>query len=180
MRTGYFAAAGIAAAVLLAGCAGSGSSAGPSGTVPGITSTGGLSAGGLSLKASCDVVPASLVNAALGTDFGAATQESVGNAVACQYLGGKAGAGVIRIQTDATEATFTAERQGFDNTSQPTTTYPGLGDEAFSNVKHMPLGLPDVNTLVARHGSVEVLVTSSAGIAAEQTLVKQVFAKFTA
>lgn len=41
----------------------------------------------------------------------------------------------------------------------------------------MPLGLPDMNTLVARKGQVEILVSSSASIPAEQALERQLFTK---
>ncbi|MGE5131300.1 MAG: hypothetical protein ACM32E_00135 [Gemmatimonadota bacterium] len=125
----------------------------------------------------CDLAPASLVNSALGTDLGAPSQTTAGSATACEYKGTKAGAVEIRIQTGDSAAIFAVERKAFDATGQRTKSYPGFGDEAFINVKHMPLSLPDVNTLVARQGSVEILVVSTASLTAEQTLEQQLFAK---
>ena len=83
----------------------------------------------------------------------------------------------IRIQTGDSAAVFAAERKTFGATGQPATVYPGFGDQAYTNVKHMPLNMPDVNTLVARQGSVEILVTSTASIAAERALEQQLFIK---
>ena len=108
---------------------------------------------------------------------GAPSQTTAGSATACEYKGAKAGAVEIRIQTADTAAIFAAERKTFDATRQRTADHPGFGDEAFTNVKHMPLSLPDVNTLVARQGSVEIRVSSSASIAAERTLEQQFFTK---
>lgn len=162
----------LAAVFVLAGCGGGSSSsqqaAAPSAAVR-------SNAGSSSLT--CNLVPASMVNAVLGTDLGNPTQSSGGNAVACEFQGTKAGAVTIRIQKGDDATAFAAERKTFQASDQPTKDYAGFGDEAYTNTKKMPLGLPDVNTLVARKGSVEILVSSSAGIAAERTLEQQLFAK---
>jgi hypothetical protein len=117
------------------------------------------------------------VNAVLGTDLAAPDQRPAGNAIACEFKGTKAGAVEIRIQAGDDTAAFAAGRKAFDTSGQPTKDYTGFGDEAYINIRHMPLGLPDVNTLVARQGSVEILVSSSASIAAERALEQQLFAK---
>ena len=162
-------------ALLIAGCGGSSGSAG---NPPAAASASPAAAGGAgSSPVTCDLVPASLVNSALGTDLGAPSQTTAGSATACEYKGAKAGAVEIRIQTADTATIFAAERKTFDTTGQRTKDYPGFGDEAFTNVRHMPLSLPDVNTLVARQGSVEILVSSTASIAAERTLEQQLFTK---
>jgi hypothetical protein len=162
----------LASAFLLAGCGSSGSS----GTSQPATSPASPAAAGPS-QVSCDLVPATFVNAALGTDLGAPSQSAGGNAVACQFKGAKADTAEIRIATGGTAATFAAERQTFDSSGQPTKTYAGFGDHAFTSIQHMPLGLPSVNTLVALKGSVELLVSSTASIAAEKALEQQLFAK---
>jgi hypothetical protein len=157
MRGSLLLAATAASACLLAGCGSSGSSGAPA------------------AKASCGVIPAVLVNAALGTDYGDPTQVSADSgSAACMYIGTKAGTAVIRLQTDDTAAAFTAARRAFDTSGQTTTDRPGLGDEAYSVVKQMPAGVPAMNTLVTRKGSVEVQVTSTASIVAEQSLTRQV------
>lgn len=118
-----------------------------------------------------------MVNSALGTDLADPVQNAAGNTTVCQFNGKKAGAVMIRVQTDDTAAGFAAERGTFDKTGQPTKAVAGFGDEAYTSTKHMPLGLPDMNTLVARKGHVEILVTASASIAAEQALEQQLFTK---
>jgi hypothetical protein len=169
----------LASAFLLAGCG----SAGSSGTTQSTTSAAasspaaGAPAGGGSTKLSCDLAPASLVNGALGTDLGAPSQSDGPNAVACQFKGAKAGAVEIRIATGDTAASFAAQRSTFTSSGQATKDYAGFGDEAFTSTQKMPLGLPDVNTLMARQGSVSILVSSTASIAAEKTLEEHLFAK---
>ena len=125
----------------------------------------------------CNLMPAPMVNAALGTDLGNPTQNSDGDTVECEFQGTKAGAVTIRIQKGDDATAFAVERKTFQASGQPTKDYAGFGDEAYTNIKKMPLGLPDVNTLVARKGSVDILVSSSASIAAERTLEQQLFAK---
>ncbi len=164
----------LAAAFLLAGCSSASSSTSQSAASP--ASPASAAAAGPS-PVSCDLVPAALVNAALGTDFGAPSQSAGANAVACQFKGAKADAAEIRIATGDTAAAFAAERKTFDSSGQPTKTYAGFGDQAFTSIQHMPLDLPSVNTLVALKGPVELLVSSTASIAAEQALEQQLFAK---
>ena len=180
MRTRHAVIAVTAAAsALLAGCGGggSGSSQPPVAQPSASTPASAAAHGGGAQAVSCDLVPASLVNSALGTDLGAATQSSAPNAIACQFKGTKAGAVEIRIQTGDDAAGFAAARSTFEASGQPTKDYAGFADEAYTSTQQMPLGLPDVNTLVARQGAVEILVASSASITAERGLEQQIFAK---
>jgi hypothetical protein len=174
----------LASAFLLAGCGSPGSSGTAQSTTSAAASTAAASVPAASVPAaagatrlSCDLVPAALVNGALGTDLGAPSQSDAPNAVACQFKGAKAGAAEIRIATGQTASAFAAERTTFDSSGQATKAYAGFGDQAFTSTQKMPLGLPDVNTLVALKGSVEILVSSSATITAEQALEEQVFAR---
>ncbi len=162
----------LASAFLLAGCGNSGSS----GTSQSATPPASPAAAGPS-QVSCALVPAPLVNAALGTDLGAPSQSTGGNAVACQFKGAKAGAVEIRIATGEAAAVFAAGRKAFDSSGQPTKTYAGFGDQAYTSTQHVPMGLPSLNTLVALKGSVELLVSSTASITAEKALEQQLFAK---
>ena len=163
---------GLAAVFVLAGCGGGSSS---SQQAAGPSTAARSDAGSSSLT--CNLMPASMVNAALGTDLGNPTQNSDGDTVACEFQGTKAGAVMIRIQKGDDATAFAVERKTFQASGQPAKDYAGFGDEAYTNTKKMPLGLPDVNTLVARKGSVDILVSSSASIAAERTLEQQLFAK---
>jgi hypothetical protein len=167
----------LASAFLLAGCGSSGSpSTSQSATSPASLAASSPAAAGPS-QVSCDLVPATLVNAALGTDLGAPSQSTGGNAIACQFKGAKAGTAEIRIATGDTATAFAAERKTFDSSGQPTKTFAGFGDQAYTSTQHMPTGLPSVNTLVVLKGSVELLVSSTASITAEKALEQQLFAK---
>jgi hypothetical protein len=165
---------------VIAGCSGGGAPAGApaSSQPPQAASSAAAQPGGQgSSPVSCAIMPASLVNSALGTDLADPAQNAAGGATVCQYQGTKAGSVIIRVQRDDTAASFAIERATFDKSGQPTKDLAGFGDQAYTNTKHMPLNLPDVDTLVARKGPVEILITSSAGIAAEQGLAQQLFAK---
>jgi hypothetical protein len=166
----------VAASVLTAGCGGGSASSQSAAAQPSVpASTAAAGAGPSSV--SCDLVPASLVNAALGTDLGAPSQSTAPNAVACQFKGAKAGAVEIRIQTGDDAAGFAAGRKSFETSGQPVKDYAGFADEAYTSTQKMPLGLPDVNTLVARQGSVEILVAASVSISAERALEERLFTK---
>ncbi len=159
---------------LLAGCGGSSSG----GTTPG-TATGSASgsdsataAGAGSGTASCSVAPASLVGSALGTSLtGPAETRNGDTVVVCDYQGTKAGLVKVRIQTDSDAASFAAEKGQFPAQKMKTTDET-LGDEAFSNVLG---GAYPVTTVVARKGSVEILVTGKATVAQEKALITQLF-----
>ena len=84
---------------------------------------------------------------------------------------------MIRVEQGVDSASFAAEKKTFQANGEPATDYSGFGDEAYTNIKKMPLGLPDVNTLVTLKGSVDILVSSSASISAERTLEQQIFTK---
>jgi hypothetical protein len=180
MRTRHtvIAVTAAASAALLAGCGGGSASSQPPVAQPSASTSAPAAAHGAGATAvSCDLVPASLVNSVLGTDLGAATQSSAPDAIACQFKGAKAGAVEIRIQTGDDAARFAAGRGTFEASGQPTKDYAGFADQAYTSTQKMPLGLPDVNTLVARQGTVEILVAASASITAERSLEQQIFAK---
>jgi hypothetical protein len=163
---------GIVLAVLLAGC--SGGSAGH----PGHSASGTAAAtatGHASAQPTCALVPASLVNTALGSDVGAPAQTLNGSVTVCEYNGAKAGHVIVRFQTGEDAASFATGREGFDSNGEPTKTVTGFADEAYSST----LGAGDlaVVTLVARTGPVEILVTSSASLDAEKALERQLFAR---
>jgi len=131
---------------------------------------GGVTAAG---QPSCGLAPASLVNSALGTDVGKQVHKSIGIATVCQFAGAKAGQVIVRFQTGEDAATFAAERKQFDANGQPTANVAGFTDGAFSSTLNT-LGVA-YNTLVARDGAIEILVSSKAGLDAEKALERQLF-----
>lgn len=167
----------LTSAFLLAGCGSSGSSSISQSAASSASPAASSPAAAGQSQVSCGLVPATLVNAALGTDLGAPSQSAGANAVACQFKGAKAGTAEIRIATGETAAAFAAERKTFDSSGQPTKTYAGIGDQAYSSTQSMPMGMPSVHTLVALKGSVDLLVSSTASITSEADLEQQLFAK---
>lgn len=123
-------------------------------------------------KPSCGVAPASLVSSTLGVTVGEPQETDNGRVVTCLYApGADSSAVTVRFQTGTGAAEFTAGRQGFASTNQPTTDVPGFADEAYSST--LGSGAMAVNTLVARRGELEILVSSSASIDAEKALIQR-------
>lgn len=162
----------LAVGIVLTGCGGSGGGAAGH-TSPGASQASG--GGQASGQPTCALAPATLVNAALGSDLGDPQQTLNGPVTVCTYQGPKAGQVIIRFETGVSAATFDAARKAFDASNEPTKDYPGFADEAFSNT----LGSAGfvLNTLVARQGSTEILVTSKSSLAAEQKLEQELFGK---
>lgn len=162
--------------VVLTGCGGSsGGSGSGSGTHSSPAASPGSGGGQASGQPTCALAPATVVNAALGTDLGDPQQTLNGSVTVCSYQGPKAGQVIVRFQTGDNTATFDAGRKAFDANHEPTKDYPGFADEAYTNT--LGSGGFVLNTLVARQGSTEILVTSKASFAAEQELEQQLFGK---
>lgn len=169
-----WAVAAIATVALLAGaCAGTtGSGSSPAGSG---TNTGGGPRGNAGLKVDCGSVPASVVNAALGIPVGEPNQTVNSVVTLCQYASTSGSETVlVRFQTNEDAAGFARAKAGFTDSGQPTTDIAGFFDQAFSS----SLGSGDlaVNTVVARKGSVEILVTSPAPVDKEKELITKIFA----
>jgi hypothetical protein len=172
---------------LLAGCGGSsGSGAGSAsssaaGSGPAASSSTPSSSAAASTSAaagggvSCAKAPADVVGAALGDTLDPAAETRNGDTVVvCDYRGSKTGLVKVRIQTDSSAAAFAVEKKGFAGAGMPTKDE-AFADEAFSNV--LGSGQTTVTTLVARKGSVEILVTAKTTVAQEKALLTQLFAR---
>jgi len=165
----------LAAGGLITACGGKSSPSGShTGPVTGVAGGGGGGGGGSS-QPSCRLAPASLVNTALGTDLADPSEEINGPVTVCQYVGKAAGHVTVRFETGQSASIFQQVRKAFDNNGQPTKDVQGFADEAFSST--ISAASFTLNTLVARQGPIEILVTSKASIGAEQTLEMQLFAK---
>jgi hypothetical protein len=124
---------------------------------------------------SCASAPATLVGTALGDTVSTAQETRNGDTVVvCDYQGTKVGVVKLRIQTDSDAATFAADKKSFDTRSMKTVDET-LANEAFSNVHGT--GKQQITTLVARKGSVEILVVARATVAQEKALLGQLFSR---
>jgi hypothetical protein len=123
---------------------------------------------------SCALAPASLVNATLGVSMNNPTETVNSVVTVCNYAPGSGSGGVtVRFQTNEDAAGFEVGKSGFTDSDQPVTDIPGFFDQAFSST--LGRGEIVVNTVVARQGSVEILVTSHATIDKEKELVTKLF-----
>jgi hypothetical protein len=114
-----------------------------------------------------------LVGPALADTVSAAQETRNGDTiVVCDYKGPKTGLVKLRIQTDSSADGFAVDKKGFAGQSMKTTDEK-VADEAFSAV--VGTGQYRVTTLVARHGSVEILVAAKATVAQEKGLLNQLF-----
>ena len=167
---------------LLAGCGGSSSGGSPSAQTTGPSSsvspsssasasTPPASASGAAV--SCSAAPATLVGSALADTVSAAQETRNGDTiVVCDYKGPKTGLVKLRIQTDSSADGFAVDKKGFTTQSMKTVDE-AFADEAFSAV--VGSGQYQVTTLVARHGSVEILIAAKATVAQEKGLLSQLF-----
>jgi len=166
-------AVATAAVFLLAGCGPDGS---PTTNPPAGGNTG--AGPGNAVTPSCDWAPASLINSTLGTHVGEAQAQNLNKVVVCRYTptAGSTGSVVLRIQTDMSAADFTAARANSDANNIPTANFPGFVDDAYTST--LKAGSIVTNTVVARKGTVEILVSSPASFEQEKNLESQIFAKF--
>jgi len=122
----------------------------------------------------CDSANAATVNAALGTSYGEPAVTTQSDVDVCTYTDNASHlTGIIRFQKNTTHQMFSIARQGMDASGQKTTDVDGVGDEAYSSTFKASSLVPELNTVVARKGSREVLITASAPINKETDLAKK-------
>ena len=157
----------------LAGCNSGGAGDKPAGTNPSASGKPATAA-----AVSCAVAPASMVNAALGTNVGDPQEQLVGHGAVCRYapVAGAKGNVIVRIQTDTTRALFDQGRATSDSSGLPTTNLPGFEDAAYTST--ISAGSVTTNTVVALKGTVQILVSSPATFDKEKALEQQLFAAF--
>jgi hypothetical protein len=127
---------------------------------------------GPAVPPTCKTAPAALLNSVLGVNVGEPDEQTLDTVVVCRYpLRSGISNVLVRFQLGESAAMFRAGRDGFDSNGQPTKDVSGVGDEAYSST----IGQGDLtsNTLVARSGPVEILITSPATIDAEKLLAQQ-------
>ena len=183
----------VAASLLLAACGTSGSSTGSAAAANSSTATPVSSAAlaetsptaqqAGSAAESCAKYPAAMVGGALGMKL-AAPEETVNSSIVlCRY---KPASGVknalIRFSTQSDAATFAAGKKGFTtgmgaSMKLKISNVPGFVDEAYTNTLTAGMGIK-TTTLVARSGSLEVLVSADATLTQEKTLLTEILLLF--
>jgi hypothetical protein len=160
-------AAGLA--TVLSAC---GPDAGTTSTAGG--SNAGSNAGGAK-KASCDLATPALIKQTLGLDVGAGTANDNGSVTVCTYppAAGSTHTVLIRFETDSSAAAFKAARDSYAPQNMQTADFPGFVDEAYTN-SISALNIT-TNTLVARKGSLEILMSAAASFDQEKALEQKLF-----
>jgi hypothetical protein len=132
---------------------------------------GNTSGGNTTNNNKSDGLPACPTAATIKTELGLDVKEATieGNAPVrvCQFApGGTTGSAIVRFQGKEDAQQFATAKQIFKDSGQPVTDVTGLGDEAYSST----LGSSKIviNTIVARKGSLEVLITSQASLEQEK------------
>jgi hypothetical protein len=124
------------------------------------------------VQPTCSMVSAAVVKATLGIDVQEPTQSTNDAVIGCAYAPATDGRTlVIRFRTGQDAAAFARGRQEVDGSGQPTTDV-ALFDGGYSSSTEF--GDIVTNTLVARKGPVEMLVTADASIDAEKALITKV------
>lgn len=116
----------------------------------------------------CGYAPAAKVGKALDMDLQEPKETDQSPVTVCTYLvKKKSDAVVVRFQTEVDAKTFTETQRGFTGAVAQ---LDGLGDQAFTAT--MSGGKTATNSVAARQGSVAVVVTSTASIAKEKALIR--------
>ena len=110
----------------------------------------------------CTVATAALVSAKLGFVLTGPNVDREPGATICTYdnPSNQAQSATVQLQYQVTAAAFATERNGFSSHGETTTDVPGLGEEAYA--ASLTIASVTNSTLVARKGTQEVLITSTA------------------
>jgi hypothetical protein len=144
---------------------------------PDSSGTANSGPGGGGRTATCDLAPPSLLKSMLGLDVAAPSANDNGSVLVCTYppAPGASKTALVRFDTDSSAARFKTTRDGYAPQNMQTADFPGFADEAYTNtISVSNLGIT-TNTLVARKGKVELLVSSSASFDQEKALEQKLF-----
>lgn len=122
----------------------------------------------------CKSAPPSLIKELLGAAVEEPSAKLSGTVISCQYARKDSAVPIlVRMRADATEASFASTRLSLRETNTKTADYKGLGDEAYTS--SVQLGKDTTRTLVARKGSIEILVSSPATFDQEKAFILHMF-----
>jgi hypothetical protein len=137
----------------------------------------GPGSGSGSKTAKCDLAPPATIKSTLGLDVGEASPNQSGSVLVCTYppAAGSTKTVIVRFDTDSSAAHFKSTRDGYAPQNMQTTDFPGFGDEAYTNTISVSNLNITTNTLVARKGTVELLISCSASFDQEKSLEQKLF-----
>lgn len=171
LRSGMSAVALAAVGVGLAGChsAGQAATSSVAGKPAAVAAAPGKGAGG------CGLASPAAVGAALGMTMEAPDVTNDPPITVCDYWSTNRHKVIIRIQRDLGPKDFSENKASMrTELNQPTIDVPGIGDEAYVTSNHSKF-VPN-NTLVARKGAVEIMISSGATVNREKSLMRTLFA----
>ena len=151
---------------LLLGACHSGSTAASHGTAESATTATAADSPGVTAPSvpgpACTVASAALVSSKLGVTLTGPNLDQGPAATICTYddPSNQPQSATVQVTTGATTASFASGRSGFASHGETVTDVVGLGNEAYSAT----LSVANITntTMVARKGSVEVLITTTA------------------
>ena len=127
----------------------------------------------------CALAPASLIQSALGLTVTGPTASFSTDEIHCDYQPASDGSLTValqfRLQQD--HDSFVSYRQKTENPSEPVTELPGVGDEAY--YVRSEFGVTITHTIVARQGSIVLLLSAPSSLAQTTDLARQIVAKLT-
>ena len=157
----------------LAACSSSPSaSSGPSTTVKSTSTTSGGSTTDGSQTA-CALISAAQVKQTMGSTVATPSAQVDGSVTTCTYKAAdRSRSVIIGYDTAATSTSFTQDRSQIQSRQGPTTTIPGLGDQAYSS--SAKTGQETVNTVVTLQGSLQTIVTGTSTLAQVKSMAEEI------
>ena len=123
----------------------------------------------------CAKASAAVVKSTLGFSVSEPQESFDETEIECTYRAiGTSNALVVKFRTGQDAASFARTRHDSDSTGKPTTDVTGVGDQAYASSDEF--GDMVSNTLVARKGSTQLLVTAPAPVDKLKAFVVAVFA----
>gem|GEM_PF-4744540 len=156
------AAFGFPAACSRSGASGQGAVTAPTAPPTSTATATGPTAAGPPLGPSCTIATAALVSGKLGFPLTGPNVDRGPAVTTCTYdnPSNQTQSATVQIRQQATPASFAAGRNGFASHGEQVVAVAGVGDEAYSATLSMA-NLTDT-TLVARQGTEEILITTTA------------------
>lgn len=122
----------------------------------------------------CSEITPALVNDGLGTSVGEANKGGNDDNIICSFIDAKTNYPVtVTVQQNVSHKMFETGKETTELTGQKAVDLPDAGDEAYSFTFKASALSPELNTVVVRKGSVQVLVSAAAPIDKQRDLANK-------